>query len=172
MSHENDTNGTPTTSATAPAAAPAEGPTITCKFEKPKRGGHVRIIEPGTEPVEKPADAPPPVPTIVRSLVRAHAYERMIRSGAATSYADVAAQVKLTTARLAQLAALLNLAPDIQAEILDLAAPENRGIAIDEKEVRRIANEADWGKQRAAWREIQTKTEPALAPTADVAGGQ
>ena len=151
MTHE-DTGGT---AASAPAAmTPTEGLTIIVKFTKPKRGGHVRIIEPGTEPIEKPADAPPPVPTIVRSLVRAHAYERLIRSGTATSYADVAAIVKQTTARLSQLAMLLNLAPDLQAEILDLAAPAKRGVSIDEKEVRKIANEPDWGKQRTMWRAI------------------
>jgi len=171
MKHDSDTTGAAAT-VTPPPAAPAEGLTITCKFSKPKRGGHVCIIEPGSEPVEKPADAPPPVPTIVRSLVRAHSYERLIRSGAATSYADVAAMVKQTTARLSQLAMLLNLAPDVQAEILDLAEPENRGATVDEKEVRKIANEADWEKQRKAWREIQFKSEPTLAPTGGVAGGR
>jgi len=151
MTHE-DTGGT---AASAPAATmPTEGLTISVKFSKPTRGGHVRIIEPGTEPMEKPADAAPPVPTIVRSLVRAHAYERLIRSRAASSYADVAAMVKQTTARLSQLAMLLNLAPDIQAEILAMAAPENHDATVDEKVVRRIANESDWAVQRSAWRAV------------------
>lgn len=163
MKHDSDTNGAPAT-ATPPPATQAEGLTITCKFEKPKRGGHVQLIAPGTESLEKPVDATPPVPTIVRSLVRAHAYERLIRSGAATSYADVAAMVKQTTARLSQLAMLLNLAPDLQAEILELAAPENRGATVDEKEVRRIANEPDWGKQRRAWREMMARGREARTP--------
>jgi len=160
------------TASTIAARTPTDNLTISVKFSKAKRGGHVRIIEPGTEPAEKSPEAPPPAPTIVRSLVRAHAYERLIRSGAATSYADVAALVKQTTARLSQIAMLLSLAPDLQAEILSLAAPERRGVSIDEKEVRRIANEADWEKQRTAWREIRLKTEAAIAPTAGVATGQ
>ena len=160
MIHD-DMGSTPEQTATvAPEAAPARGLTVSVRFSKPKRGGHVRIIEPGTEPTQKPADAPLPVPTIVRALVRAHANERLIRSGAATSYADVAALVKQTTARLSQLAMLLNLAPDIQAEILDLAAPENRGVAIDEKEVRRIANEPDWEEQRTGWRILMSRDTP------------
>ncbi len=163
MKHDSDPKGTPT-SAPATAAAPTEGLTIRVKFSKPKRGGRVTIIEPGTEEVRKPTDAPPSVPTIVRSLVRAHAYERLVRSGAATSYADVAAMVKQTTARLAQLAALLNLAPDVQAGILDLAAPENRGVSVDEKEVRKIANEPDWSVQRTMWRARALST-PVDAPT-------
>jgi len=95
--------------------------------------------------------------SILRARSWSRMFERLIRSGAASSYADVAAMVKQTTARLSQLAMLLNLAPDLQAEILDLTAPEKRGVLIDEKEVRRIANEVDWSVQREAWRKILTQ---------------
>lgn len=172
MKNDDDANSFPTIAPTTPATA--EGLKLTCKFVRPQRGGRVRIVEPGdpaaSEPPEKVKTLP--IPTIVRALVRAHAYERLIRSGTVASYVEVAAMVKQTTARISQLAMLLNLAPDIQAEILGLAALENRGVIVDEKEVRRIANEPEWTKQREAWRAIRFKSETAPEPTVGVAGGQ
>ena len=43
---------------------------------------------------------------------------------------------------------LLNLAPDIQAEILDLPAIESGRAIITERTLRRVVAELDWGSQR------------------------
>jgi hypothetical protein len=54
---------------------------------------------------------------------------------------------------------LLNLAPDIQEELLFLPPVEQGKDAVTERELRAIVAEADWGQQRRLWREFVTSTD-------------
>ena len=58
----------------------------------------------------------------------------------------------MTRARLTQIMNLLNLAPDIQEQILFLPATERVRNAITEKQLRQIAAAPSWKKQRRMWR--------------------
>ena len=61
----------------------------------------------------------------------------------------------ISRARTTQILTLLNLAPDIQEEILFLPRTnEGRG-DIQEKDVRQIAMELDWKRQREIWRVLR-----------------
>jgi hypothetical protein len=52
---------------------------------------------------------------------------------------------------------LLSLAPDIQEEILFLSATEKGRDRINESDLRPIAAELDWRKQRRMWRQTQVR---------------
>ena len=67
-------------------------------------------------------------------------------------YAELARLGQVTRARLTQIMNLLDLAPDIQEEILFLPTVASERKAIPERRVRKVAAVADWGRQRAMWR--------------------
>jgi hypothetical protein len=57
----------------------------------------------------------------------------------------------VTRARLTQIMNLLNLAPDFQDEILFLPSVAGQREAISERQMRKVAAMADWGRQRKVW---------------------
>ena len=75
----------------------------------------------------------------------------LLRTGQITNQSELARYAQITPARLTQILTLLNLAPDIQEQILVLPRTnEGRG-DMQEKDIRRIAMELDWEKQRMMW---------------------
>lgn len=76
--------------------------------------------------------------------------------------AEVADQVELarvghvTRARPTQIMNLLQLASDIQEEILFLPVTESGRDKLTEKELRPTAAEAAWGRQRRIWTRLQS----------------
>jgi len=65
----------------------------------------------------------------------------------------------ITTARMTQIMKLLNLAPDIQEQVLFLARTERGRDAIKETDVRPIARILDWRKQRRMWAALQRRVD-------------
>ncbi len=57
-------------------------------------------------------------------------------------------------ARLTRIMNLLNLAPDIQEQLLHLHCVERGRDPVTERDLRPIAAVADWGKQRRMWRAL------------------
>ena len=92
------------------------------------------------------------VPRVTRLLALAHRFEKLIRDGEVRDYADLARLGHVTRARLTQIMNLLNLAPDIQEEILGLPAVTAGDDPIRERQLRPIMATPDWNKQRRAWR--------------------
>ena len=83
-----------------------------------------------------------------------HCHE-LLRTGQTTNQSELARYANITPARLTQILTLLNLAPDIQEDILFLLRTmEGRG-EIQEKHVLRIAMELDWHNQREIWSKVQ-----------------
>ena len=78
------------------------------------------------------------VPRITRLLALALKFEELIRTGVVTNYAALAEVVQVSRSRVTQMTSLLNLAPDIQEEILFL--PHGRGIATSESLSRRFGS--------------------------------
>jgi len=66
-------------------------------------------------------------------------------------YADLARLGHVTRARVMQIMNLLLLAPDIQEEILMLPRASAGRDPISERQIRAIAAESDWRKQRRMW---------------------
>lgn len=94
------------------------------------------------------------VPRITRLLALAHRFAGLIESGDVKDYADVARLAGVTRARVTQIMNLLHLAPDIQEALLDLPRTLHGPDPFHEKDVRPIAAEPLWSKQRAKWRAL------------------
>lgn len=94
----------------------------------------------------------PRIPRISRLMALAIKFQQMVDLGEVRDYADLARLGYVTRARITQIMNLLNLAPDIQEEILDLAASvENTTLA--ERQIRSITKIVPWAPQRRAWTE-------------------
>src|SRR5713101_2285025 len=91
------------------------------------------------------------VPRIARLMALALKFEQMIREGVVHNYAVLAAIGQVSRSRLTQVMNLLNLAPDIQEQILFLTweTAEQRGI--HERSVRQLSSQLSWTEQRARW---------------------
>ena len=92
------------------------------------------------------------VPRISRLMALAIRFETLIREGYVRDYADLARLGHVTRARITQIMSLLNLAPDIQEELLFLPRSATERDPISERQVRPIAAKADWRAQRRAWK--------------------
>lgn len=109
-------------------------------------------------------EAPPPlsppifgrVPRIARLMALAIRMRRLIDSGEVRDYAELARLGHVTRARITQIMNLLNLAPDIQEEILFLPPIESGRDPIRELQLRPITLVPDWRKQRQMWRALHT----------------
>ncbi len=78
----------------------------------------------------------------------------MIDAGEVRDYAELARLGHVTRARMTQIMNLLNLAPDIQEEILFLPPIESGRDPIRELQLRPITLVPDWRKQRRMWRKL------------------
>ena len=97
------------------------------------------------------ATPPGHVPRISRLIALAIRFEDLVRSGEMADFAEIAELGQVTRARVSQIANLLNLAPDIQEQILFLP-PITRGRdVVSEREIRAIAGALDWSRQRTLW---------------------
>jgi hypothetical protein len=104
---------------------------------------------------EPPAPVEPGiVPRLSRLMALAIRFERLVRTGAVRDYAELARLGYVTRARMTQVMDLLNLAPDIQEEILFLPKTSNVRDTIPERRIRAIAATPDWRRQRRMWREL------------------
>lgn len=94
------------------------------------------------------------VPRVARLMALAIRCEELVRSGEVTDYAELARLGHITRARMSQIVNLLNLAPDIQEEILFLPRTTRGRDATGERDLRPICCTVDWKQQRRLWREL------------------
>ena len=110
-----------------------------------------RIREEGPSPEPLQTKTPNRLPRITRLMALAIKFKEMVDRGEVRDYADLARLGHVSRARITQIMNLLNLAPDIQEQLLDLAMP-NRAF-VCEKHTRRITNLVYWPHQRKRWQE-------------------
>jgi hypothetical protein len=84
------------------------------------------------------------IPRIARLMAIAIRFERLVRTGTIRDYAELARLGRVTRARITQIMKLLDLAPDLQEQILFL--PPINGL--NERNLRRILSKIDWTEQR------------------------
>jgi hypothetical protein len=101
-----------------------------------------------------PSQAPgPPLARITRLMALALALGgRIAREG--LDCGELARLGHVSRTRLTQILNLLHLAPDIQERLLFLPAVEKGRDAISEKQLRRLASEYDWDRQRRAFERL------------------
>ena len=80
--------------------------------------------------------------------------DQLIRDGVVADQAELARLGHVSRARLTQIMNLLNLAPNIQEEILFLPPCERGRDPVTERDLRPMAAEVDWGKQKGMWNSL------------------
>jgi hypothetical protein len=92
-------------------------------------------------------------PRIARLMALAIRFDRLLRAEKFRDYAELARLGRVTRARITQIMKLLDLAPDIQEQILFL--PNRKGL--NERNLRPIVSRIDWNKQRRMFRKIMDR---------------
>jgi hypothetical protein len=102
--------------------------------------------------------APPRVPRIARRMALALHVETLVRAGTVCSFAEVARLGHVSRARVSQILSLLQLAPDLQEQLLFLPRPAQGREPLPFRQVLAIAAVLDWDEQRRRWRKLQRAT--------------
>jgi hypothetical protein len=113
-----------------------------------------RQIESGAAPA-KPELPVGSVPRAARLMALALRCEELVRSGEVTDYAELARFGHVTRARVIQIMNLLNLATDIQEDILFLPRTTRGRDPICERDLRSVCAEPSWSRQRKMWQDLQ-----------------
>jgi hypothetical protein len=93
------------------------------------------------------------IPRIARLMALAIRFEGLLRDETIRDYAELARLGQVTRARMTQIMKLLDLAPDIQEQILFL--PPIQGL--NERNLRRIVGRIDWDQQRRMFQKIMDR---------------
>ena len=89
--------------------------------------------------------------------------ERLVRDGRVTDFAELARLGHVSRARVSQILSLALLAPDIQEALLFLPSGQTGGQRLTERQLRPIAREPDWNRQRRLW-QAQITSDPRWPP--------
>lgn len=111
-----------------------------------------KVIQNGPQPNEGTPTGR--IPRISRLMALAIRFDRLIQQGHVTDQAELARLGHVTRARVTQIMNLLNLAPDIQEDILLLTRTLSSPAPIHERHIRPLTNELDWRKQRRLWKQL------------------
>lgn len=110
----------------------------------------------GSEAAEpKPAGR---VPRVARLLALAIKYEDLLRRGVVADQSELARLCQVTQPRMTQIMNLVNLAPEIQEEILFLPPVESGRDPIHERALRPINACVSWQSQRRLWGRLTRRT--------------
>lgn len=115
-----------------------------------RRGNRVEA-RPGPAPAAVDAGR---VPRVARLMALAVRLDGLIRSGAIASPAEAARLGHVTRARVSQVLSLLNLAPDVQEDLLFLPPTPRGRDPVILRDLLPIAQVPDWRKQRRLWRDL------------------
>jgi len=101
----------------------------------------------------RPADevGPGRVPRIARLMALAIRFDRLIRDGTVVDQSELARIACVTQPRMTQIMNLLNLAPDLQEQLLLLEQVTAGRERVHERGLRAIVGASDWGEQRRRW---------------------
>ena len=135
------------------------GITITSAVHFRHGRGRRKVLERGEAPTA--TVEPGSVPRISRLMALALRLQRLVQSGEVADYADLARLGHVSRARVTQIMNLLNLAPDIQEELLFLPRTLKGRDPIRERHLRPIAAVLDWRKQRRMWKQLLAKQQAA-----------
>ena len=95
------------------------------------------------------------VPRVSKLMALAIRFDGLLQRGEVKDYAELARLGHVTRARVTQIMNLLNLAPDIQEQLLFLPEVEHGRDPVKEWQVRPVAAEVDWGRQRGMWDNVR-----------------
>ena len=96
------------------------------------------------------------VPRVSKLMALAIRFDGLLKDGVVGSQSELAGLAQVSQPRMTQIMNLLHLAPEIQEEILFLEPVRVGKDPITERDLRPIAREADWGRQRVGWKVLKT----------------
>jgi len=137
------------------------GITITSAVHFRHGRGRRKVLECGEAPAA--TAEPGNIPRVSRLMALALRLEHLLKDGEVTDYADLARLGYVTRARVTQIMNLLNLALDIQEELLFLPCTVKGRDPIRERHLRPIAAVLDWRKQRRMWKQLLTEQNVEIA---------
>ncbi len=91
------------------------------------------------------------IPRVAKIMALAIRLNQLVQDGKVKNQAELARLGHVSRARLTQIMTLLQLAPDIQEQILFLPAIERGCEPLLERDLRKIAAVACWSGQREIW---------------------
>lgn len=138
-----ETNGAPETSARARPIRRA--------FHVARSDRGAREIRRGEAP-QRPKRGR--LPRLSRLMALAIHFDRALATGRFQSQADLARAGRVTRARLTQILNLMGLAPDIQEWLLFLRPYPDGRAPLTERQIRPIAAEPNWNKQRKLFSQL------------------
>jgi hypothetical protein len=94
------------------------------------------------------------LPRVSRLMALAIKFDGMVAHGDVHDYAELARLGYVTRARITQLMNLLNLAPDIQEQILFLPPTTEGRERVSERSLRKLTRIKTWARQRRMWQEL------------------
>ncbi len=132
--------------------AAQQGVTYTARFhvQREEKGTVVLAFGEKVKPTPAPAGR---VPKLARLMALAIRFEGLLERGEIKDYAELARVGHVTRARVTQIMNLLRLAPDIQEAILFLPLVKSGSDPVKEWQVRSIAAEPSWRRQRTLRRQ-------------------
>jgi len=124
--------------------------TVECEVHFARAGrGSRKVLANGPSPV-RPKE-PGRVPRVARLMALALRCEELLRTGAVENQTEIARLGHVTRARVSQILNLLNLAPEIQEELLHLPRTMAGRDAIILRDLLPIASTREWAEQRRMW---------------------
>jgi hypothetical protein len=112
-----------------------------------------RDLRSGEAPTPQPLPAGR-VPKLSRLMALAIRFDGLLKRGEVRDMAELARLGHVSRARVTQVMNLLCLAPDIQESILFLPLVETGHDPVREWQIRSVAAEPVWARQRIAWRHL------------------
>ena len=129
---------------------------VRCSLKRPARQrSQTADPDPTALPIVDALELRAKLPRITHTVARALMFEHAIANGEAADHADLARLTATTRERVSQVMKMMQLAPDIQDEILRLPPKQRRHRAITVPEVTAIAKEILWDDQRESWRNLK-----------------
>ena len=95
------------------------------------------------------------IPRIAKLVALASRMQSMLESGEVVSFQQLAELGRISQPRMTQIMSLLNLAPDIQEELLYLPEVIQGKAQIHERLLRPLTRELDWRVQRRMWAKVK-----------------
>ncbi|MBX9677302.1 MAG: hypothetical protein K2X38_00975 [Gemmataceae bacterium] len=94
------------------------------------------------------------LPRVTRWMALALRIEKLVQEAVIANYAEAAALGSVTRARISQIVNLINLAPDIQEELLFMKRPPRGNEPILLADMQSICAKLDWAEQRRCWKKL------------------
>jgi hypothetical protein len=138
----------------AEATAPLS---VECEVHFQLRNRGRKELRPGPDP--RAALPEGRVPRVARLMALAIRLDGLVRSGAVKDHTELARLGRVTRARMSQILSLVNLAPDIQEELLFLPPVLHGRDPLVLRDVLPITLQAGWRRQRRLWSAIHNKAE-------------